>query len=281
MHIDIQHEHLPVNHWQLPLHIFSRETDRHSLGCEFHWHELLELYYVKEGALTLLINGETYCLFAGDIAIVNSCHPHKSIHFSDHTVHYCLQIDLSALIQQEESSCNPYILNLLEHRVLLTTFIQNDSTLVQLITSMIHEYTTRTEGYELALKGHLYYLFSLLYRKHAIANTPGLNLYSEGKDVHHVGHVLTYIATHYDTKLTLRDLATANDISVSHLCRIFKKRTGITIINYINQLRCDRARHLLSSGYSVTEAAMAVGFSDSNYFSRVFKKTFGISPSSG
>lgn len=167
-------------------------------------YELLELYYVKEGALTLLINGETYCLFAGDIAIVNSCHPQKSIHFSDHTVHYCLQIDLSAL-----------------------------------------------------------------------------NLYSEGKDVHHVGHVLTYIATHYDTKLTLRDLATTNDISISHLCRIFKKRAATTIINYINQLRCDRARHLLSSGYSVTEAAMAVGFSDSNYFSRVFKKTFVISPSSG
>ncbi len=50
------------------------------------------------------------------------------------------------------------------------------------------------------------------------------------------------------------------------------------MVKYINRMRCYRAISLIEGGVSVTQAAQEVGYSDYNYFSRIFKKTIGISP---
>jgi AraC-like DNA-binding protein len=64
-----------------------------------------------------------------------------------------------------------------------------------------------------------------------------------------------------------------------HLLRIFKQVTGHTPIDYINKVRCKYATQLLLNGASVTETALASGFSDAHYFSNCFKKYIGCRPS--
>ena len=65
-----------------------------------------------------------------------------------------------------------------------------------------------------------------------------------------------------------------------HLRRIFKSAVNTTPVKYINYLRLEKAKNMLiNSNYSVNEIAFSVGFEDAYYFSRLFKKEIGISPS--
>lgn len=84
---------------------------------------------------------------------------------------------------------------------------------------------------------------------------------------------------HYAEPLSLEILAEANAVSNSYLSNLFHKETGKTITAYINETRIDHSILLLNTtSLSISEIASQCGFSDSNYFTRTFKKIKGISP---
>ncbi len=88
-----------------------------------------------------------------------------------------------------------------------------------------------------------------------------------------------YIDSHYTEKITLESLASTFYISKHYLARCFKEQCGMTVVNYIQQVRITRAKHLLRfSEESVEVIADACGINDANYFSRVFRKVEGVSP---
>lgn len=69
-------------------------------------------------------------------------------------------------------------------------------------------------------------------------------------------------------------------LSSSYLCRVFKEETGVNINTYINNLRMAKAVRLLEDkNYYIKEVAISVGFDDQLYFSRLFKKYYGVTPS--
>ena len=83
----------------------------------------------------------------------------------------------------------------------------------------------------------------------------------------------------YQKPLKLADIAQTAEMSEQHICRLFKKNIKTSPIDYLNQIRINRAKELLSySDSTIAEIAANVGFSDSSYFSVVFKKYEGISP---
>lgn len=88
-----------------------------------------------------------------------------------------------------------------------------------------------------------------------------------------------YIRNHLDTSLSLRKVSNACAINASYLSDIFRRDTGTTITDYIQTLRIVEACNLLlTTGNSVSEIAMTVGFSDSNYFTKLFCKYVHMSP---
>ncbi|MGI2297071.1 response regulator transcription factor [Paenibacillus sp. GXUN7292] len=91
--------------------------------------------------------------------------------------------------------------------------------------------------------------------------------------------VINYIEERYKDKLTLETIANYVNFSENHLCRVFKEQVGTSLINYINHVRMGRAADLIMQGYTyMKEVASLVGISDQFYFSRLFKKHFGVSP---
>lgn len=86
-----------------------------------------------------------------------------------------------------------------------------------------------------------------------------------------------FICTNYQNDLLLEDIARSVSVSVSHFARLFKKCTGKTAKQYLTEVRMEHAKILLFKK-SVTDTAFAVGFNDSNYFSTVFKKHTGQTP---
>ena len=88
--------------------------------------------------------------------------------------------------------------------------------------------------------------------------------------------VLEYIEGHFNQKLQLSELAEMGYMSVPTFGKRFKERTGMTLVQYLNERRIERAKVLLkNSSYSLEEIAAETGFSNANYLIRVFKKVTG------
>ncbi|HHW00347.1 MAG TPA: response regulator [Clostridiaceae bacterium] len=90
-----------------------------------------------------------------------------------------------------------------------------------------------------------------------------------------------YIDTHYpDQDLNINKVASNVYVNPSYLRAIYKKEFGITINEYIVNVRMNKAReHLKAGNLKMSEIAELTGFSDASYFSKCFKKHFGVSPS--
>ena len=91
---------------------------------------------------------------------------------------------------------------------------------------------------------------------------------------------ISYIQENYSRKISLASVAEHVGLSSGYLCRIFKDETGVSINAYINNLRMTRAGELLADKNSyIKEVAISVGFEDQLYFSRLFKRYYGVTPS--
>lgn len=108
--------------------------------------------------------------------------------------------------------------------------------------------------------------------------------YKEGNQYNYsnmrkVDKVINYMTENYSNRITLQELADYVQISPSYLVNIFKKITGKSTIDYLIEIRVNKARSLLRDGFTVSDTSKLVGFNDTFYFSRAFKKHEGMSPS--
>lgn len=95
-----------------------------------------------------------------------------------------------------------------------------------------------------------------------------------------IEEAIVYISGHYMNPLTLDGLAELHAMSSKRFSYFFHKYTGFRPIDYVINYRMERARELLKVGnFSIRDIAVSVGYDNPLYFSRVFKKKFGVSPS--
>lgn len=99
-----------------------------------------------------------------------------------------------------------------------------------------------------------------------------------GKQNRMVSEVLLYIAEHISSKLTLDTLSERFYISKFNLCHIFKEVTGFTVIEYINNLRVQRAMTLIRDGASMYDVRKNTGFNNQSHFIKTFTKIAGSTP---
>ncbi|MCR5634897.1 MAG: helix-turn-helix domain-containing protein [Lachnospiraceae bacterium] len=89
-----------------------------------------------------------------------------------------------------------------------------------------------------------------------------------------------YIAQNYSKDIILDDVSKELQMSPYYFSKLFKKRTGKNFIEYLTDVRIEKAKELLrNSTKSMKEICMEVGYTDPNYFSRTFKKNVGVTPS--
>lgn len=107
-----------------------------------------------------------------------------------------------------------------------------------------------------------------------------LNKSTNKNSVKDIKKIIDYIHSHYHEKISNHTIAQEFNFSPSHLGRVFKKCTSHSIHNYILQHRIQIAKELLiTTEMSIGEIAEKVGYNDIYHFSKIFKKTVGITPS--
>ncbi len=95
-----------------------------------------------------------------------------------------------------------------------------------------------------------------------------------------IQQAMRYIKKHYSSNITLMDVAEHVHLTPTYFSRLFKQETDSTFKEYLTTIRLEESKRLLqSTDYSLLDIAIATGFEDQSYFSRVFKKHTGVTPS--
>ena len=144
-----------------------------------------------------------------------------------------------------------------------------------LFCSMIKELQMCQDGYEEMLEIYLRQIFIRLQRHFKSSlNSDNSHAFEE------IDNAISYFCEHYNEPINIDDYAKENHFSTSWFIRNFKLYTGITPKQYILKKRIYNAEALLqNTQYNINEIAQIIGYDNPLYFSRVFQKTKGISPS--
>lgn len=95
-----------------------------------------------------------------------------------------------------------------------------------------------------------------------------------------VGKIIEFMHENVNSKITLTELAEMVQLSPTYLSRIFKQTTEYSIIEFFNKIKVDKAKEMIIEGdKKMKEIAQLLGFTDEFYFSRIFKRIEGTSPS--
>jgi two-component system, response regulator YesN len=101
----------------------------------------------------------------------------------------------------------------------------------------------------------------------------------QSKNIQVIEKTKEYVEKNYSQEIRLEDISRYLNISPFHLSRMFKRETGNNIFDYLSMVRIDKSKELLiGSEISVKEICYNVGYSDPNYYCKVFKKVVGLTP---
>ena len=274
----------------LPFIFFTRETS--DLPVYRNWHSDIEIIYCISGEARMFCDDATYELKAGDLFVVN---PYKShaIQISRHTKYQCLivsekfckengistdnlyfqehlrDVELASAFQNAarayyevyaDRSVHPVSVDSFVTEAFRTDLLQNESNVTDTARIRYH-----ILGFLISLCER--YILDYKYKKEI------------SLDVQRVMEITLYIRKHLSEMITLDMISDNLGVCKSHLSREFKKVTNMTIVEYINFLRCNEVKSLLAEGYNVSASANAAGFNNLSYFTRTYKKYMGALPS--
>lgn len=131
---------------------------------------------------------------------------------------------------------------------------------------------------EYMVKANLYHIFGCLSKSY-LMDQPSHNS-SKDHVSEHVNKAMSFIRLNYMTSITVSDVTNFVGLERSYFSKIFHKHTGKTVQEYLLEVRLQQAKLLLAqTTYSIKEIGSFIGFSDECYFSRAFKRSTGVSPS--
>ncbi|MBC5648897.1 AraC family transcriptional regulator [Christensenella tenuis] len=244
-------------------------------GLSLHYHEnSFEFALVTKGNVTFSVDGKNYKLSGGDVFMCYPDEPHDTAS-APMTIHEMIwfQLDVSQLkdFLFLNKQCTKGIMSGISNiksRVIKTE--QRDINLLRSSFSLFYKFQKSQNTVYLyeATSSLVVFIFRLIERSCLI----------QFKLTPDIGRTVEYILNNIYEVLDLDDLAAIAGLSLSHFKQKFKYQMGDTPREFVNRKKIDEAKELLLHGKSVTEAAMSLNFSSSNYFSAVFKRFTSYTP---
>jgi len=222
-----------------------------------------DLTYILDGRATYVINNKAYAVEKGDLL----CIPKNSRRYAVTDIHhpitsYATNFQLYSFKGEDVTLPFPLISRININDDLLSTYHELNI-----------EWLQKNAGYKIKVRALflniLHYYFSLLYYKNS----------TEPLDPR-IKKSTDYINANFTNHINVIELAEKVGLNPIYFGTLFKKSTGLTTKEYLNQIRINNAENMIASGeFLVQEAASKCGFDDIFYFSKVFKCIKGYSPS--
>lgn len=245
---------------------------------EYHAHDFVEFSIITSGAIHYHIEGEDYLVEQGDIMLFNPGTYHQSTTLPG-TVCTELHIGVGNLkIHQGKAN---YIKTPRDKPILHSYKYKTE--IWQCIQSIEKEQRIRQLGYSFMLKAKVMELIALLYREMDeafIEESIELTQAGSRDKKKIVQQLIDYMNQSYMEDISLEEMSKTMYLSPVYISKIFKEETGTSPINYLIQIRLQKAKDILEQEViPIQEVASRVGYTDAYYFSKLFKKYYGMSPS--
>ncbi len=270
----------PHGHDNFPFNIYLCSIPLDFTVVPTHWHNNMEIIYIKKGTGTITVDLIPYQVSSGDIVVVPPGQLHSIEQFSDRSMEYeNIIFKLSMLMAPQGDICTEEFFQPIKHGKLLpdTLYTQNSPQYPELrrcldaIDCICQEFLP---GYQLAIKGQLFLFFNGL-SKSFHSESPHRN----NKSLDRLKGLLKHVETNYSEKISVTDAARICGFSQSHFMKFFKASMGISFTDYLNDYRITMAARLLtSSSDSVVNIAAEMGFDNLSYFNRLFKRKYQCTP---
>ena len=248
----------------------------------------------------IIEHGKKYVLTEGDFFLLDPSYIHEGykaahceyyyIHFQHSQIYKTENMPKDLMIQKLLESRNDYLQsNSFSYDIYKTekllipkkySFMNYNSfiTTICLLNEAIEQNKNQIENYKIICSCKVLEAFIEVSRSFIFSEIENL---SSGvpKSYKKIQELLKYLNTEYAEKITSNTLEEQFSCNFDYMNRVFKKLTQKTIFTYLNTVRIDHAKELISTtSLKLSEIGDSVGFSDEYYFSKVFKKYTGIPP---
>jgi AraC-like DNA-binding protein len=281
--LEYENYHENILHGEM---IFPYNTYLCSIPLDFpevplHWHDELELVYIKKGCGTITVDFREYPVKAPALLIILPRQLHSIGQQNDSSMEYENIIFHPSLLisRQTDATATEFFLPLFSGQITVPTLFSPSNPdytdIIAPIDCCDEISRTKPQGYELFIKSQLFQFFYVLSNRCRTQTTPTV----ERKTLEKMKLVLKYIENNYMKKITIADIAATVNFSESHFMRYFKDTMGISFIVYLKDYRLTMAARLLSaSDSSILDIAAESGFDNLSYFNRAFKQKYDMTP---
>ncbi len=245
-----------------------------------HWHNEAEFIYIESGHLTITVWSQTHHAHAGDLIILMPQVIHSLEEYDNQTAeYYNIVFDFSIL--GNDTRYEKYLVPFLTHEKKIDFYNKKGSKLNEslkpLILSLIENRRSSYTTHEYLVKSNLFMIMHILTQHSYNSNENDIALqmtYDKLK------LVLYHIQNSYSNNISIKNAATLCGFSESHFMKLFKDLTGMSFTAYLVNYRLElSAKQLKETNLSIIDISTNCGFNNHSYFTRAFKKKYGISPS--
>lgn len=271
--------------------IYKVTSDKPS-GDLPHSHDYMQIWYMRRGNCEHWVEGVRHRLTRGDIFIIPPKLEHQVLQLDDAEIISC-EFSFDHFFPPQENSTYRQLRETTLGLSFVWLFLKDKDEMQSqfslrpeigervngLMNSMLTEYQNEEIYYEEFLRVQIMELLLLLAREYSQSTRNGAAIDAYEKYKPMVEKVMRYVEEHYNEPLKLDDICRLSLMSRAYFCYLFKLLTQQTLMEYIVNLRVQKAMELLKDpANSITEVGYEVGFNDSTHFSRTFKKVVGVSP---
>lgn len=251
----------------------------------FHWHEYMEISFVRKGRGVYEIEDKVFTVEKGDIIIINNIERHRVKYDpSDPLFETVIHFDTEFILHSREQSPGSSYTRL---------FLYNDTNfnnkpdldnktkkeIAVLVSEIESEYLIKKPYYELMIRSRLLTVITYLLRLCDVIEVTDYDLITKRNKIGRLEQVLEYINRNYNQDISMDSVAHKFFMNPSYFSDYFKKNVGVTFSEYLMKQRIMEAVRLLKEGgTNSTEVAFSCGFNNTTSFYNAFKRITSMNP---
>ena len=267
---------------QFPFLVSYQKLSEYESGSfMWHWHPEIEITYVQKGTMCYKVNHMVYHLKEGDIVFNNSGALHSGTMENQKDCAYIpVTFDSRLIYGFFQSTVNSeYVDPVIQESMLPAICIDQSEPwhkpFREYLLRIIDLDEKKPDFYELDITICLQSMWRLLLEH--ITYEPQASR-ENSLEYDRIKKILSYIEENYQNKITLNDIAGHIHLCESECTRLFKRHMNTTLFAFLQEYRIERSLEFLQDDQPVSAVADKAGFSDPNYYSKVFAKIKGCSP---
>ena len=240
-----------------------------------HWHDAVEIVYLLEGELKVIVGNDSRILKAGQCAMVTPNQIHSTLCTSPNRaiVFQIPEAFIEKFIPQSKNLCfslqDPADSPILQSKVDL---FKETLVKMQLLTDL------QPDGAVLRFNSLLFEILFQLYHNFC-TEAPQKDTVQHSRNLERLEPVLQYIASNYNRPISLEEISGVAILQPKYFCRFFKKCMGVTFLEYQNEIRLSKIyKDVTSTSDKISDILERHGFTNYKLFRRMFSERFHATP---